>query len=294
MTPTPIREVLAGDADKGVNCHACIAACPVKFCNDGSGDHVTINDQLCIGCGSCITACTHGARHGVDDFDAFVEAAHRHTPMVAIVAPAAASNFPERYLHLNGWLRSMGVDAFFDVSFGAELTVKSYLEYAKKEKPAAIIAQPCPAIVTYIETYRPELLSYLAPADSPMLHSIKLIRRYYPQFSTYKVVVISPCYAKKREFDETGHGDFNITYQSIDRYLSDNRLDLATFEEIDFSNAPAERAVLFSTPGGLMRTVERDALGVSRKTRKIEGPGIVYHYLDHLEDNIVEIGRAHV
>jgi iron only hydrogenase large subunit-like protein len=62
------------------------------------------------------------------------------------------------------------VEDFFDVSFGAELTVKSCLEYMKAENPSTVIAQPCPAIVTYIELYQRELLPYLAPADSPMLH----------------------------------------------------------------------------------------------------------------------------
>ena len=54
----------------------------------------------------------------------------------------------------------------FDVSFGAELTVKSYLEYIRARHPEMVISQPCPAIVTFVEIYMPELLPYLAPADS--------------------------------------------------------------------------------------------------------------------------------
>ena len=38
-TLTPVIDV---DAGKCVNCHACIAACPVKFAIDGSGDTVEI------------------------------------------------------------------------------------------------------------------------------------------------------------------------------------------------------------------------------------------------------------
>lgn len=283
--------VIAVDQEKCVNCHACISACPVKFCNDGSGDYVTVNHELCIGCGSCIKACTHAARSGIDDFDKFIAACEAGEPLTAIVAPAAASNFPGRYLELNGWLQSLGVEAFFDVSFGAELTVKSYLEYAAEANPATIIAQPCPAIVTYIETYQPELLPYLAPADSPMLHTIKLIKEYYQEFSGHRIAVISPCYAKRREFDETGLGDYNITYQSIQNYLQAQETKLEDYPPLPFYNAPAERAVLFSTPGGLMETVQRDAEEVSRRTRKIEGPDIIYPYLDSLEEN-VHCGRA--
>ena len=161
-----IVKVIDVDSEKCVNCHACITACPVKFCNDGSGDHVTVNENLCIGCGNCIHACTHNARFGLDDFASFMEAIKKHS-FIAIAAPAVAANFPGDYLRLNGFLQSIGVKAVFDVSFGAELTVKSYLEHIKKNSPKMTIAQPCPAIVGYIELYHPELIEHLAPADSP-------------------------------------------------------------------------------------------------------------------------------
>jgi iron only hydrogenase large subunit-like protein len=283
---TSLAQVIGIDKEKCVNCHACITACPVKLCNDGSGDHVTINHDLCIGCGSCIPACTHDARYGIDDFEEFLAASQKREKMVAVVAPAVAANFPHKYMQLNGWLKSLGVEAFFDVSFGAELTIKSYLEHVKKNNPACVIAQPCPALVTYIQIYRPELLPYLAPADSPMLHSIKMIREFYPEYRNHKVVIISPCLAKRREFDETDLGDFNVTYRAIDAFLKENRIDLASFPEIDFTDPPAERAVLFSTPGGLMRTAEREVPGISDKIRKIEGGHTIYHYFDKLQPMI--------
>ena len=87
---TPVVKV---DETKCVNCHACITACPVKFCNDGSGDHVTINHDLCIGCGSCIKACKHDARIPLDDTKQFMQDLRNNVPMVAIV-PAVAANFP--------------------------------------------------------------------------------------------------------------------------------------------------------------------------------------------------------
>lgn len=112
--------------------------------------------------------------------------------MVAIAAPAVAATFPDQELNLNGYLATLGVEAVFDVSFGAELTVRTYLDYIESANPDLVIAQPCPAIVTYIETHQPELIPFLAPADSPMLHTIKLIREYYPRYARHRVMVISP------------------------------------------------------------------------------------------------------
>ena len=283
MNLTPVIHI---DVKKCVNCHACITACPVKFCNNGTGNTVTINHDLCIGCGSCINACHHGARVGIDDFDQFLDDAGRGLAMIAIAAPAVVASWPEEYDNLNGWLRSLGVEAVFDVSFGAELTVKSYLEHIKANHPKCVIAQPCPAIVSYIEIYKPELLPYLAPADSPMLHTVKMIRQFYPRYRNHKVAVISPCYAKRREFDETGLGDYNVTIARIGQYLDAHRISLKSFPKVDYANPPAERAVLFSTPGGLLRTAKREVPGIEENTRKIEGPHTIYRYLDDLPEMI--------
>ncbi|MCF8358573.1 MAG: 4Fe-4S binding protein [Prolixibacteraceae bacterium] len=274
------------DEEKCVNCHACISSCPVKFCNDGSSQFPIIDHDMCIGCGSCVAACTHGARVSVDNIHEFVQALEAKEKMVAIVAPAVAASYPNDYLRVNGWLKSVGISACFDVSFGAELTVKSYLEFIKNNNPKSVIAQPCPAIVNYIEIYKPELLPYLAPADSPMLHTIKMIRKFYPQYDDHKVAVISPCIAKRREFDETGQGDYNVTINSLISYFKDKKIDLKHFPETDFNNPSAERAVLFSSPGGLLRTAQRELPSIVEYTRKIEGKEVIYAYLDQLKASI--------
>lgn len=276
--------------EKCENCHACIAVCPSKLCNDGTGTTVKIDDNACIGCGECIKVCTHDARIGVDDAELFFRNVGKEK-IVAIVAPAIAANFPETYLNINGWLQSMGVDAVFDVSFGAELTVKSYVHHITEDKPEVVIAQPCPAIVSYIQLQRPELIKYLAPADSPMLHTVKMIRKFYPEFGQHKIAVISPCFAKRREFDATGLVHYNVTYKSIDAYLKEHKINLTQFKKLDYDNPPAERGVLFSTPGGLLRTAQRDVPGIELRTRKIEGPDHVYHYLDGLS-KVIDQGKA--
>lgn len=280
---SPVVEV---DTQKCVNCHRCVSVCPVKFCNNASAEAVHVNADLCIGCGSCIDVCTHEARRPIDDFEAFRAALQRRESIVAIVAPAVAANFPGRHLRINGWLKSLGIQAAFDVSFGAELTVKTYLEEIKNRHPKCVISQPCPALVSFIEIYHPELLPNLAAADSPMLHTIRMVREFYPQYRNAKYAVLSPCLAKRREFDEVGLGDYNVTFRSIDRFLRETKTDLARFAEVEYDNPPAERAVLFSTPGGLLRTAEREVPGIGEKTRKIEGLGTVYHYLGHLADSI--------
>ena len=273
------RSVISVDKEKCVNCQRCIAVCPVKMCNNGSGDYVDFDEKLCIGCGSCIEACTHGARKGIDDAELFFDSLKKGEKIVAIVAPAAIVSFRGKDLELNGFLKSLGVEAVFDVSFGAELTTKSYVEYIKNKNPDCVISQPCPALVSFIETYRPELIKYLAPADSPMLHCAKMIKEFYTKYTGYKIAAISPCYAKRREFDETGICDYNVTMRSIQSYMEEKNIRIDSFPKVEYENPAAERGVLYSTPGGLMRTAERFIPSISEKTRKIEGNPKVFLYL---------------
>ena len=216
----------------------------------------------------------------------FLTELKNNTPMIAIVAPAVAVNFKGKDLELNGWLKSIGIKAIFDVSFGAELTTRSYVEQIEKENPSLMISQPCPALVTFIETYRPNLIKYLAKYDSPMAHTVECIRHYYPQYSNHKIAVISPCYAKRREFDENGRGDFNVTMKSLSAYFEANHIDLSAFPKVDYDTPPAERGTLYSTPGGLLRTAERYVPGIGLHTRKIEGHPAIFEYLAHLDESL--------
>ncbi|MDR1230778.1 MAG: methyl-accepting chemotaxis protein [Spirochaetaceae bacterium] len=304
MENNTLKPVIKVDEEKCVNCHACIAACPVKYCNNGASTKVVVNHDLCIGCGHCIEACTHHARLIIDDSGAFFSALAGREKIVAIVAPAIASSFPDLYLNLNGYLKSRGVAAVFDVSFGAELTVLSYMHYIHESKPSFCISQPCPAIVTYLEIYQPELLPYLVPMHSPMLHTARLIQEYFPQYRNHKIAVISPCIAKRREFDETGLGDYNVTFKALYEHLQEERTNLAirhgakagaadpvgaylaSFKPLEYDNPPAERAVTFSMPGGLLITAERESPGIGRQTRKIEGPDTIYPYLKDVAETI--------
>jgi iron only hydrogenase large subunit-like protein len=234
--------------------------------------------------GNCIKACTHDARSGIDDFDKFLKDFNPNHKWIVITAPSVAASFPETYLNLNGYFKKFGITDFFDVSFGAELTVKSYIDYISAHNPETVISQPCPAIVSYIQIYRPDLLKHLIPVDSPMMHTIKMVKEYFPEYSDAKFLVISPCIAKRREFDAVNlkNTAYNVTMKSLNDYFTRNNIDLKKYPQVDFTNPSPERAVVFSTPGGLMETAIRDVPNAKNMIRKIEGIHTIYHYLDQL------------
>ena len=277
-----LATVVAVDERACVNCHKCISVCPVKLCNDASGDYVRVNSDLCIGCGRCLSACTHDARHGVDDTAAFFQDLQQKQPMVAVVAPSVVSNFPEHYLQLNGWLKSQGIEAIFDVSFGAELAAKTCAEHIRQEDPDFVIASPCPAIVTYLQIYQPDLLPYLAPADSPVVHTVKMISQNFPEYRGHRVVTLTPCFAKKREIDEAGVAGYNVTFDSLAHHFDCNSIDLNDYPEVPFLGPKAGEAILLPVPGGLAATMKQWVPNLEQVTRTVEGVGQVYDYLETL------------
>jgi PAS domain S-box-containing protein len=279
------RAVITVDPERCVNCHRCIAACPVKFCNDGSGEHVDVDADLCIACGACLLACTHDARGLRDDLDAVLADLDAGIPYVALVAPSAAAAFGDRLPHLLGWLEKRGVAACFDVSYGAALAVRSYLDHLDRDDPACVITQPCPVVVDYLERYRPELLPHLAPVHSPMAHTVGLIGEHWPQYAGHRLLVISPCAAKAREFATLDRPVANVALGRLQEHLEAQGVDLAAAPRGEFASPPAGVATGFSSPGGLAATLAAARPELAGAIRTLEGPQI-YRYLDGLADAI--------
>ena len=285
------KVIIKTDPEKCINCHKCISVCPIKLCNDVSGGYVSVKPELCIGCGLCIEECPHGARQGLDDLSLFLEDASLNQKIVAVIDPAIAATFNGHNMEFNGWLTSLGVEKIFDASWGAELNTKSLVNHIKKHTPSLVISQSCPAVVSYIEKFCPELLPFLMQADSPTGHTVKFIREFYPEYNSHKILIISPCYAKKTENIETSLGDYNVTLRSISDYFKTNNIDISSFPKIDYFNPPAERAVTYSTPGGLIHTCERYIPDIRKNSRQISGQPEVTNYLDFLAREIRE-GRT--
>jgi hypothetical protein len=121
-----------------------------------------------------------------------------------------------------------------------------------------------------------------------MLHLAKAIREFRPEFKEHRIAFIGPCLSKRREFDEAGGVEYNVTFNSLITRLKEKGVSLSTFPAEDYDNPPAERAALFSTPGGLLETLKRWKPDAEQFTHKVEGPAEVYKYLSQLESLLKE------
>ncbi len=285
-----LPQVIDVDAEKCVNCHRCIGVCPAKYCNNASDTSkgILVNHNLCIGCGACIKACSHDARIIVDDTQRFMEDLAAGVPIGTLVAPAVDVNFPGQLENLLAWLKSLGVKMNFDVSFGAEITTYQYLQAVKNGAKTPIISQPCPAVVSYIEIYKPKLIPHLAPTGSPTMDMACWVHHNHPGM---KLAFISPCFGKKREFDDPNTKErvnYNVTLTNLKKYIEENGIDLASFDAVPFDGPmEAERGLLYSQPGGLYETFKRYNVPLRiNQVRRTEGAEIYEEYLEELEKEV--------
>jgi iron only hydrogenase large subunit-like protein len=207
-----------------IGCNKCIKGCPSIEANvavEVNGDNkIYIDGDKCIGCGKCVDTCTHDARHFRDDTDQFFEHLKLGNKISVVIAPAFLINYPKEYKQILGYLKSLGVNKFISVSFGADITTWAYLNYISKYNFKGAISQPCPVIVNYIEKIEPELLEKLIPVQSPLGCTAIYTKKYMG--INDKLAFISPCIAKKDEIDSPrikGMINYNITFKNLIEHI---------------------------------------------------------------------------
>ncbi|MFZ5643498.1 MAG: methyl-accepting chemotaxis protein [Bacillota bacterium] len=281
-------KVILVDEKNCVGCNKCIRSCPVFDANyayiaEGQ-NKVEVNPERCILCGNCIEVCDHKARNYRDDTELFFEDLERGKKISIIAAPSIRVNFGN-YENLFGFLKSKGADVIYDVSFGADITTWAYLKAVKEKNLSSVIAQPCPAIVSYIEKYKPELIKNLAPIHSPMVCTAIYLKKYAGVSNN--IAFLSPCIGKVSEINDPNTGNYvqyNITYNKLIDYLEKNLINISSYKKHSFEDIGCSLGCLFSRPGGLRENVEAKVKGAW--IRQVEGREHAYEYLDEYSERL--------
>jgi len=274
------------DSDNCIGCNNCIRECPELKANvclqrDDGSFKIYTDEKECILCGTCLDTCTHGVRHFIDDADDFFNALKSGRKISVLIAPALLLNYSEDYQHILGFLKDKGVNGFYSVSYGADITSWAYLKYILEKGPQAMISQPCPAVVSHIEMHQPELLRQLMPVQSPMMCTAIHLRKYMN--ITDEFAFLSPCIAKKVEIGSTrGQGliGYNVTFTRLMEKIRAEGRSLRTYtpvnDEIEYGMGG-----LYPVPGGLKENVSF-YLGPDATVLQAEGERHLYPYLKEL------------
>ncbi|MCL1814536.1 MAG: response regulator [Treponema sp.] len=222
-------------------------------CHDFDGSiKVKVDHTKCIACGRCLSACKHNARYYHDDTESFFNDLPKGIPISLIVAPSIRTNIPA-YKRLFTYLKKLGVRHIYDVSLGADICIWAHVRYIEQGGSAPLITQPCPAIVTYCELYRPDLLPSLSPIQGPMACASIYMKEY--KGINDRIAALSPCVAKANEFEDTGLAQYNVTFAQMIEYLEKNNIELPS-EKTGFDHIEGGLGSLFPMPGGLKENIE--------------------------------------
>ena len=262
-----------------ISCNKCIRSCPVLTANVSRGSSIDVNDEACIKCGACFKACQHSARDYEDDTEQFLADLKAGKKISILVAPAFVANYPNDYKQIYGYLKALGVVDIFNVSYGADICTWSYIKYIKETGRTGLISQPCPAIVNYIEKYKPELIKSLVPLQSPMMCEAIYLKEY--KHINEDLAFISPCIAKGDEIKDKntkGYVKYNVTFKKLLSAIRGSYRSAQAYNEvIDYGLGS-----LYPHPGGLRENINFFLGNVP--VLQVEGVSEAYKFLDTYAD----------
>lgn len=232
-------------------CYTCVRECPAKAIKISNGQAEVISDR-CIGCGNCIKVCSQNAkvfRREIDKVEALLASDEK---VAAIIAPSFPAEFLEFINHrlLVSLIRALGFDYVAEVSFGADLVARHYKKAYESRTMPPVISSDCPAIVSYIEHYHPDLVDSLAKIVSPMVAMTRVMRRKYGD--DLNVVFIGPCIAKK---DESNEVNASLTFRELREMFNKRKLLNADVQPSEFDPPVSAKGAIFPVSRGLLNTI---------------------------------------
>lgn len=213
---------------KCVGCNKCISVCPAMGANVSSvldGRTRVDVSKKCIDCGLCINECIHHARDYRDDFDRFMEDLVKGENISLLVDPSFFIDYGEKAMEMLGELKTLGVKRFFDVAYGADISIYGHIAFVKKNmdkkhQVKQFIANNCAAVAGYIENLHPNLLGLMIPVQSPAMCTAIYVRKYLGVEG--KLAYLNPCISQCKERiskDNEGLIDYSFTFSSFSRFL---------------------------------------------------------------------------
>ena len=235
-------------------CFTCVRECPAKAIRIEDGQAMVLHER-CIGCGNCVQVCSQGAKLAVESLPEARLLLESDQRVAAAVAPSFAAEFSDFEEDvLAGMLRAAGFDIVHEVGFGADLIAERTRELVEDGPHKRWIATACPAIVTFVQRYHPELCDSLLPLVSPMIASARALRALHGE--DLRIVFIGPCLAKKGEaaFSEgQSRVDCVLTFDELRQLLAERGVSPENAPEDHFDEPRANLGAVFALSRGMVQ-----------------------------------------
>jgi len=243
--------------EKCQGCYACVRSCPAKAIKVKEGIAGVMSER-CVACGYCISICAVGAKQAKSDIGIVWRLLGQPSPVIAIISSTLPAAFPGiRPKQMVSALKKLGFSEVMETAFGAELVYREYRRFLMENKAKPIFSSACPAMVSFIEKFYPQLIDNLAPIVSPTVAMGRVIKwQYNPEA---KVVFIGPCIAKKAESKDKmvkGVIDAVLTFPEVSEMLAMKGIDPVSEEDGELSGPVPSLGRLWPVPGGLLKIAD--------------------------------------
>lgn len=257
-----------------------------------------LRETDCVSCGQCSAVCPTGAIVPKNDISKVWKAIDDPNVYTTVqIAPAVRVAIDYQLREQDGVdvmgkivaaLRYMGIDAIYDTTFGADMTVieetKEFQDRIEKGKNLPLMTSCCPAWVHYVETKYPEFLPNVSTCRSPMQMFASVLKDKAKREGqkTFHIAVM-PCTAKKYEAAREEFKDLDqqnvdavITTKELITMIKESGIIFNTMEPepVDMPFGTSSGAgVIFGVSGGVTEAVLRNVKGSRGSVKTIAQMG---------------------
>ena len=237
----------------------CEEACPVGAIKKADGGKAHIDTEKCISCGRCMRSCPFGAIMEKSQIVDVLRAFRGGRPVVAMIAPAIAGQFPGDLSQIAEALVKAGFARVVEVAHGADETARreahEFVERMERGEPF-MTTSCCPAYIEAVRRHLPELANRVSDTATPMHYTAEWVRANIPEAVT---VFIGPCVAKRVEGMKDPAVDYVLTFEELGAIFVAKDIDVCLCAGIETDLLTSAQGRAFAVAGGVAEAVAATA-----------------------------------